>query len=316
MTDSHPPHHRTGFVTLVGQPNVGKSTLLNRLLGQKIAITSNRPQTTRNRIPGVFTRDDAQIVFVDTPGLHTARRALNSFMVDVAREAMWETDAVALLVEAGIGPGGQVGVADVVRGLLDDLAARKIPVFLVLNKIDRIEKPQLLPIIDAWQHVHPFAAIVPLSALKGDGTGVLVDALVRVLPEGPPLYPADALTDLPERFIAAEMIREKAFRLLGEELPYSIAVTIEDWRDRSSVGRIHIGAVIHVERDSQKGIVIGKGGQMIKDIGTRARQDLERMLGTGVDLQLFVRVERGWTRSVDQLRKLGYSGGESGGGPG
>lgn len=312
MTDTHspPPDHKSGFVTLIGQPNVGKSTLLNRLLGQKIAITSKRPQTTRNRIPGVLTRDGAQIIFVDTPGLHTARRALNAFMVDVARDALWETDAVALLVEAGIGPDGQVGIADVVRALLTDLTARKIPVFLLLNKIDRLEKPQLLPIIDAWQHAHPFAAIIPISAQQGDGIPQLVDALVAALPTAPPLYPADALTDLPERFIAAEMIREKAFRLLGEELPYSIAVTIEDWRDRSRAGRIHIGAIIHVERDSQKGIVIGKGGQMIKDIGTRARQDLERMLGTPVDLQLFVRVEPDWTRSIDQMRKLGYQSGD------
>lgn len=306
MSQSPPTEHKSGFVTLVGQPNVGKSTLLNRLLGQKIAITSRRPQTTRNRIPGVMTRPDAQIVLVDTPGLHSARRALNSFMVDIAHEAMWETDAVALLVEAGISKSGEVGISDLIRELLARFAERETPVFLVLNKIDRIEKPQLLPIIDAWQAVHPFAAIVPVSALRGENLDGLVDALVAVLPEGPQLYPPDALTDLPERFIAAEMIREKAFRLLGEELPYSVAVTIEDWKDQSRAGRILISALIHVERDSQKGIVIGKGGQMIKEIGTRARHDLERMLGVQVDLKLFVRVERGWTRSAEQMRKLGY----------
>lgn len=298
--------HRSGFVTLIGQPNVGKSTLLNRLLGQKLAITSNRPQTTRNRIPGVLTRGDAQIVLVDTPGLHDARRALNSFMVDVAHDAMWETDAVALLVEAGISKAGRVGISDLVRDLLATLGESGKPVFLVLNKIDRIETPQLLPIIDAWKDVHPFAGIVPVSALKGHNLDGLVDALVGVLPEGPPLYPEDALTDLPERFIAAEIIREKAFRLLGEEVPYAIAVTIEEWQDRSMAGRIHIGALIHVERESQKSIVIGRGGRMIKDIGTRARRDLERMLGTAVDLRLFVRVEKGWTRSARGLRKLGY----------
>lgn len=312
---SSPPAapHRCGFVTLVGQPNVGKSTLLNRLLGQKLAITSNRPQTTRNRIPGVLTRDDAQIVLVDTPGLHAARRALNSFMVDVAHDALWETDAVALLVEAGIGRDGEVGVSDIVRELLDKLAEGKKPVFLVLNKIDRIEKPQLLPIIAAWSEAFPFAAIIPVSAQKGDGMAALVDAFVGALPEGPPLFPPDALTDLPERFVAAEMVREKAFRLLGEEVPYSIAVTIEDWQDRSMAGRIHIGALIHVERESQKSIVIGKGGQMIKQIGIRARQDLERMLGTPVDLRLFVRVEKGWTRSEGALRKLGYDSTRGGG---
>lgn len=309
MSESAPPSsaaHRSGFVTLVGQPNVGKSTLLNHLLGQKLAITSNRPQTTRNRIPGVLTRDDAQIVLVDTPGLHAARRALNSFMVDVAHDALWETDAVALLVEAGIGKGGQVGVADIVRDLLDKLRPSGKPVFLVLNKIDRIETPQLLPIIDAWKDIFPFAGIVPVSALRGHNLDGLIDALVGVLPEGPPLYPEDALTDLPERFIAAEMIREKAFRLLGEEVPYAIAVTIEDWQDRSMAGLIHIQALLHVERESQKSIVIGRGGRMIKDIGTRARKDLERMLGTRVDLRLFVRVEKGWTRSLKGMRKLGY----------
>lgn len=298
--------HKSGFVTLVGQPNVGKSTLLNRLLGQKLAITSNRPQTTRNRIPGVLTRPGAQIVLVDTPGLHAAKRALNTFMVDVAHDALWETDAVAVLVEAGIGPGGQVGVSDVVREVLDKLASSGKPVFLVLNKIDRVETPQLLPIIDAWKDVFPFAGIVPVSALKGHNIDGLFDALVSVLPVGPALYPDDALTDLPERFIAAEMIREKAFRLLGEEVPYAIAVTIEEWNDRSMAGRVHISALVHVERDSQKSIVIGRGGQMIKQIGTRARQDLERMLGTRVDLRLFVRVEKGWTRSVKGMRKLGY----------
>lgn len=318
MSQSAPPPdvaHKSGFVTLVGQPNVGKSTLLNRLLGQKLAITSNRPQTTRNRIPGVLTRESAQVVLVDTPGLHAARRALNSFMVDVAHDALWETDAVALLVEAGIGRSGQVGVADIVRELLDKLRPSGKPVVLVLNKIDRVETPQLLPIIDAWKDAFPFAAIVPVSALRGHNLDGLLDALVAVLPEGPPLYPEDALTDLPERFVAAEMIREKAFRLLGEEVPYAIAVTIEEWQDRSMAGRIHISALIHVERDSQKSIVIGRGGRMIKEIGTRARQDLERMLGTRVDLRLFVRVEKGWTRSVKGMRKLGYEAqrGEAGG---
>lgn len=305
MSDSN-PEHRCGFVTLVGQPNVGKSTLLNRLLGQKVAITSHRPQTTRNRIPGVLTRPDAQVVFVDTPGLHKARRALNTFMVDVAREALWETDAVALLVEAGIGPGGQVGIGEVVRQLLDQLRESATPVFLVLNKIDRIDKPQLLPILDAWQSAYDFADMVPISALQGDGVGHLVDALIGALPAGPALYPPDALTDLPERFIAAEMIREKAFRLLGQEVPYSVGVTIDTWVDRARAGRVHIQATIHVERDSQKGIVIGKGGQMIREIGTRARQDLQRLLGVQVELRLFVRVEKGWTRTEKGLRKLGY----------
>ncbi|MCA9544412.1 MAG: GTPase Era, partial [Myxococcales bacterium] len=224
MDDATPQAgHRCGFVTLIGKPNVGKSTLLNQLLGEKLAITSNRPQTTRNRIPGVLTRPDAQLVFIDTPGVHRAKRALNQYMVDVATEAMWETDAVVLLVEAGVGDDLQVGISDIALELLAQLKERSKPVFLVINKIDRIEKPNLLPIIAAYSALHDFEAVVPLSALRGENVDGLVDALVRVLPEGPALYPADALTDLPERFIAAELIREKLFRNLGQEVPYSTA---------------------------------------------------------------------------------------------
>ena len=298
--------HRCGFVTLIGRPNVGKSTLLNKMLGQKLAITSSRPQTTRNRIPGVLTKPGVQLVFIDTPGIHRANRALNSFMVDVATEAMWETDAIALLVEAGIGPEDEVGMSPIVGQLLETLSSRSTPVFLILNKIDRIEGPLLMPIIEAWRDRHPFAAIVPVSALKGDGVPRLVDALGAVMPLGPALYPEDALTDLPERFIAAELVREQLFRYLKQELPYSIAVTIESWRDKTRVGLVEINAVIHVERDSQKGIVIGKGGQTLKRVGTLARKSLESMLGSKVMLKLFVRVEPAWTRSANQMRKLGY----------
>ncbi|MCB9522317.1 MAG: GTPase Era [Myxococcales bacterium] len=307
MDDATPQAgHRCGFVTLIGKPNVGKSTLLNQLLGEKLAITSNRPQTTRNRIPGVLTRPDAQLVFIDTPGVHRAKRALNQYMVDVATEAMWETDAVVLLVEAGVGDDLQVGISDIALELLAQLKERSKPVFLVINKIDRIEKPNLLPIIAAYSALHDFEAVVPLSALRGENVDGLVDALVRVLPEGPALYPADALTDLPERFIAAELIREKLFRNLGQEVPYSTAVSIERWRDRSEDGLVEIMATIHVERASQKGIVIGKGGQMIKKLGTQSRMDLQRMLGSRVHLELFVRVDEGWTRSKAQLKALGY----------
>ncbi len=298
--------HRSGFVTLVGRPNVGKSTLLNRLLGQKVAITSHRPQTTRNRIPGVVTRPGAQIVFVDTPGIHKARRALNQHMVDVATGALWDTDAVALLVEAGVGPELQVGVAETVNDLLGHLRGLDKPVYLVINKIDRLPRPQLLPIIDAYQQLFDFAEILPVSALKGEGVAHLLDVLAAALPEGPALYPEDALTDLTERFIAAELVREKLFRQLGQEVPYSVAVTIEAWRDLSSSGRVEIDAIIHVERDSQKGIVIGKGGQMLKQIGVAARKDLERLLDAQVHLSLFVRVEKAWTRTPGSLRKLGY----------
>lgn len=298
--------HRFGFVTLIGRPNVGKSTLLNQILGEKLAIISHRPQTTRNRIPGVLTRPDAQVVLIDTPGLHRAERALNAYMVEVAHEALWQTDAVALIVEAGIGKQDEVGIGETVESLLPQLTELGKPVVLVLNKIDRIDKPRLLPIIGAWREVFPFTAIVPISALTGDGVDALVGELVKVMPEGPALYAEDALTDLPERFIAAELIREKLFHRLEAEVPYSTAVTIESWADRSRAGAVDIEAVIHVERESQKGIVIGKGGQMIKTIGTQARLDLERLLGTRVNLRLFVRVEKAWTQTPGSLRKLGY----------
>ena len=298
---------RAGFVTLVGRPNVGKSTLLNRALGQKLAITSPRPQTTRNRFPGVLTRPDAQIIFLDTPGLHHARRALNSYMVDVATEAMWDTDAVALLVEAGVGPNMEVGIASTIQELLDELKEKGgKPVYLVINKIDQVERVHVLPIIDVYRQAFDFAGIVPISALEGDGVDRLLDLLAAAMPEGPLLYPEDALTDLPERFIAAEMIREKLFRFLGQEVPYSVGVTIEQWSDRSAEVHVDIAALIHVERESQKAIVIGRGGAMVKKVGVRARADLERLLDAQVNLKLFVRVEKGWTRTPGGLRKLGY----------
>lgn len=298
---------RCGFVTLVGAPNVGKSTLLNRMLGEKIAITSARPQTTRNRIPGVLSKPGSQIVFIDTPGMHRAKRALNQYMMDVAQASVWETDVLALLVEAGVGKeDGAVGVAEIITELLAQLEGFGKPVVLVLNKIDRLEKNLLLPVIDHWKGLYDFAEIVPVSALKGDGVERLIEVFSGYMPEGPALYPEDALTDLPERFIAAEIIREKLFRALTAELPYSIAVTIERWRDRARDGLIEIQAAIHVERDSQKGIVIGKGGSMLKQVGIYARKDLERLLGTQVHLELFVKVEKAWTRSAGGMRKLGY----------
>jgi GTP-binding protein Era len=297
---------RCGFVALAGRPNVGKSTLLNRVLGQKIAITSNRPQTTRNRIPGVLTRAHDQIIFVDTPGIHQSSRALNAYMVDIAEEAVTDADAVALLVEAGVGPGGEVGVSEIDRAIVEKMNALGRPLFLVLNKIDRLPKPQLLPIIERWSDVGEFAAIVPISARDGDGVEQLVDALAGTLPAGPHLYPEDALTDLPERFIAAEIVREKLFRSLDRELPYSIGVTVESWKDRAGDGIVEIDCVIHVERDSQKAIVIGKSGQNLKRVGAQARTELERLLAARVMLRTFVRVEKGWTRSARGLRKLGY----------
>lgn len=306
-TPTEPGDTRCGFITLVGRPNVGKSTLLNRMLGQKIAITSSRPQTTRNRIPGVLTRDDAQLVFIDTPGIHRAGRALNRFMNDVATNAIGDTDAVALIVEAGLSTDGDVGVSEVAKEIIAETARANKPAYLVINKIDRLKREQLLPIIDAWRVEHDFTDIIPVSALKGDNVDHLVDLFARSVPAGPHMYPPDALTDLPERFIAAEIIREKVFRSLAQEVPYSVAVTVESWSDMHEQSRCDINAIIHVERDSQKGIVIGRGGSMIKQIGTQARQELERLLDTQVNLKLFVRVDAGWTRSASSLRKMGYS---------
>ncbi len=297
--------HRCGFVALVGRPNVGKSTLLNALLGQKLAIVSPRPQTTRNRIPGILTRPDAQVVFIDTPGIHNARGGLNRYMNNVAREAFGQADLVLYLVEAGASVDLKVSISDLDRQILSEVAQAGKPAALVINKVDRVDRPVLLPIIDAWRQVHTFNEIVPISALRQDGVEQLVDAIVRYLPESQRLYDEDELTELPARFLAAELVRERLFHALDKELPYSAACTIESWRQRPD-GLTVIDAVIHVERDSQKGIVIGKGGQMLKKIGSEARQSIEEMLGGRVHLGLFVRVETRWTDTPAAMRKLGY----------
>ena len=300
-----PEGFRCGFITLIGAPNVGKSTLLNAMIGEHLAITSRRPQTTRNRIPGVLSREDAQLIFIDTPGLHHGKSALNRYMDHIAHDALADTDIVALLIEAGVGPELQVGVSTVARQVLEALRSREQRVFLIINKMDRIQRDHLLPIINAYQDIYPFEQIIPISALKRDNIEQLVDLFVEALPEGPALYPTDLLTDLPERFFAAEIIREKLFRRLDQEVPYSTAVTIDSWRDQGERG-VFIDATIHVERDSQKGIVIGKGGSQLKEIGTQARGRLEKLLNSRVHLKLFVRVEARWTRSDKSIRKFGY----------
>lgn len=300
----HERHFRCGFVTLIGAPNVGKSTLLNQLIGERLAITSRRPQTTRNRIPGVITRDHAQVILIDTPGLHEGKSALNRYMDVVAQEAMGETDLVAFIIEAGLGPDMQVGVSELSQRILEKLKEQQKSVFLIINKIDRLPREHLLPIIEAYQELFDFEQIIPISALKGDGVERLLELFDQAMPEGPALYPPDLLTDLPERFFAAEIVREKLFRRLDQEVPYSTAVTIDSWREHEEATTIN--ATIHVERDSQKGIVIGKGGAQLKEIGTQARQQLERLLNTRVHLKLFVRVEPRWTRSNRAMKKLGY----------
>lgn len=291
---------RAGLVTLAGVPNVGKSTLLNRLLGEKIAITSRKAQTTRNRILGVVHRADAQLVLLDTPGIHGAAGPLNRRMMEAALSALEGVDGVILLIDAGSPePSAE-------QGILGRLREDEVPTVLAINKIDRVRRPAILEIIDRWRSVHPFSAIVPISAKTGDGVESLMTAVTAELPEGPPLYPEDTLTDQPERFIAAEMIREKVFRLTGEEVPYATAVTIDTFDESDRDRLLRIEATIHLERDSQKGIVIGRAGERLKSIGKAARRDIERLTGTRVFLKLFVRVQKQWRRDPRALTRFGY----------
>ena len=292
---------KSGFVAIVGAPNAGKSTLLNRMLGQKISITSKRAQTTRNRIVGILDHPKAQMVFLDTPGIHrTGRKPLNKRIVDVALAALADVDLILAMGDAS------APNTDAEQYLVEKLASRKTPAVLALNKIDRIDKMQLLSRIDHWSRRHQFSAVVPISALQGTQVGALIQAMEAVLPNGPPLYPQGSLTDMPERFIAGEMIREKAFRLTGEEVPYSIAVTVEEFKEEKQGRLIRIHATIHVERDSHKGMVIGKGGRKLKAIGLAARREIERMVGVQVYLKLFVRVQKNWSTDTKALERFGY----------
>jgi len=292
---------RSGFVSIIGRPNVGKSTLLNRILGEKIVITSDKPQTTRNRIQGIHNVPGAQIVFIDTPGIHQARSRLNKYMVDVALSSIREVDLVLFLVEANQKPGEQE------QEIIDVLAGTTAPVFLVINKVDMTEKGAVLERIAAYKDRYPFREIVPVSAQTGDGVDRLV-ALVRdVLPEGPVYFPDDILTDVPERFIAAEIIREKVFRLTRDEIPYATAVEVDSFKEREDGGLVSIAATITVERDSQKGIIIGKKGAMLKKIGSAARVEIEHLLNTKVFLELFVRVRKDWSEDARMLKELGYT---------
>jgi GTP-binding protein Era len=295
-----PSEFRSGFAAILGAPNVGKSTLLNRMLGQKVSITSKKPQTTRNRILGVVHRDTAQMVFLDTPGIHRARHPLNVRIVDVALATLSEVDLVLLMVD------GQHPDEVSERLLLDKLAQQQLPVLLAINKIDQVTPPVLLKLIEAWSKRFDFAAVVPISAKQGLQVERLQNAMEALLPEGPPLFPPDSLTDLPTRFIAAEMIREKAFRLTGQEIPYAVAVTIDSFKTENAGTLILIHATVHVERDSQKGIVIGKQGAKLRQIGEAARKEIETMLGVKVFLKLFVRVQKNWTKDTKALRKFGY----------
>jgi GTP-binding protein Era len=303
MTESIPsayPFH-SGYVALAGAPNAGKSTLLNRIIGQKISITSSKPQTTRNRILGVCHRPGAQIIFLDTPGIFAAKDKLNLKIVDTALAALGDADIILAVADAADpDPEAETYLVRQIQSL-----AR--PVVLALNKIDLIQdKEALLEMIGRWSGQHEYEAVVPVSAQDGTQLEDLVAALIRALPEGPPFFPEDTLTDLPERFIAAELIREKVFRFTGEEIPYATAVTVESFKATEGGQRVNIQATIHVERDSQKGIVIGKGGVMLKKIGSEARIEIEQMTGAKVFLKLFVRVEKNWRRDAKAIERFGY----------
>lgn len=291
---------RSGFVSIIGRPNVGKSTLLNRILGEKIVITSDKPQTTRNRIQGIHNLPGAQIVFIDTPGIHNAKSRLNRYMVEVALSSIKEVDLILLLVEAHRQPGEQE------REIIDVLAGATAPVFLVLNKTDLADQGAVLALIATYRDLYPFREILPVSAEAGLGVEGLVEQVKSYLPEGPVYFPDDILTDLPERFIVAEIVREKVFRLTRDEIPYATAVEVDSFKEREDGGLVSIAATITVERDSQKGIVIGKKGAMLRRIGTEARIEIERLLATKVFLELFVRVRKDWSENPKILKELGY----------
>lgn len=291
--------YKSGFVTLIGRPNVGKSTLMNYLIGQKIAITSNKPQTTRNRIQTVLTREEGQIVFVDTPGIHKAKNKLGEYMVNVAERTLNEVDVVLWLVE----PTTFVGAGE--KHIAEQLGKVKTPVVLVINKVDMVKKEEVLTFIDAYRKIYDFAEIVPVSARSGENTDELIKVIFKYLPYGPQFYDEDTITDQPERQIVAELIREKALHSLSDEIPHGIAVAI----DKMSYGRklVNIDATIICERDSHKGIIIGKQGTMLKKIGSTARYEIEKMLDMKVHLQLWVKVKKDWRDSDFLIKNFGYT---------
>ena len=308
MVTKNPPL-RAGFVAIVGRPNVGKSTLLNRVLGEHVAIVSPRPQTTRTRILGVWNDPSAQIAFFDTPGLHRAKGALNRRMVEVALTTLDEVDAILMLVEAGTGPEGRVEIGEATRWAAEEVARRKKPAILAHSKMDRAPRETLLPVIDAYKDLHAWTDIVPFSALTGENVDRLLGVLAARMPESEaPLFPADVLTDQAERALAAEYVREQVMLQTRQEIPYSAAVEVEEFDEadrRERGGLVRISAIVWVERESQKAIVIGKQGAMLKRIGTRARENLERLLACKVFLKLMVKVDENWSERAAAVRRLG-----------
>ena len=291
---------KSGFVTLIGRPNVGKSTLMNHLIGQKIAITSNKPQTTRNRIQTVYTSEEGQIIFLDTPGIHKAKNKLGEYMVTVAERTLKEVDLILWLVE----PSTFIGAGE--GHIAEQLRQTDTPVILVINKIDTVSKAEILTFIDAYKDIVPFKEIIPVSALKGENTDELIRVMFEYLEEGPCYYDEDTITDQPERKIVSELIREKALRNLSDEIPHGIAVAIDQMKERKTGNLIDIDATIVCERDSHKGIIIGKQGAMLKKIGSQARHDIENLLDCKVNLKLWVKVKKDWRDSDFLIKNFGY----------
>lgn len=291
---------KSGFVTLIGRPNVGKSTLMNKIIGQKIAITSNKPQTTRNRIQTVYTSDEGQIIFLDTPGIHKAKNKLGEYMVNVAERTLKEVDVILWLVE----PSNFMGAGE--RHIVEQLKNVKTPVFLIINKTDTVKKDDLLQYIDTYRKIYDFAEIIPASALKGDNTDTIIELIYKYLPYGPAYYDEDTVTDQPMRQIVAELIREKALKCLDDEIPHGIAVAIDRMNFRKDGSIVDIDATIVCERESHKGIIIGKGGAMLKKIGSAARYEIENLVETKVNLKLWVKVKKEWRDSDFLLKNFGY----------
>ena len=291
---------KSGFAAIIGRPNVGKSTLMNHLIGQKIAITSRKPQTTRNRIQTVYTSERGQIVFLDTPGIHKAKNKLGEYMVNVAQRTFQDADVILWLVEAS----DYIGAGE--KHIAQQLQKTKLPVILVMNKVDKVEKKQVAGCIEAYRKLYDFAEIVPVSALRSVNLDTLLECIFKYLPYGPQFYDEDTVTDQPQRQIVAEMIREKALRCLEEEIPHGIAVTIERMKERPQGDMVDIDATIICERDSHKGIIIGKQGTMLKKIGSQARTEIENMLETKVNLKLWVKVKKDWRDSDFLIKNFGY----------
>lgn len=291
---------KSGFVSIIGRPNVGKSTLMNHLIGEKIAIISKKPQTTRNKINTILTTDDAQIIFVDTPGLHSPKSKLGKYMVKSVDTTLNEVDIVLYLVE----PYEKINDND--KSIIQRLENISTKVFLVINKIDEFPKEKILEVIEAYKKLYDFAEIVPISAITGDNTDVLLDTITKHLDNGPMYFPADMITDQPEKQIVSEIIREKALRLLNDEIPHGIAVEVMSMKHREDKDIMDIEATIYCEKESHKGIIIGKGGAKLKDIGQRSRSDIEKLLGTSVNLKTWVKVKKDWRDSDFLLKSFGY----------